>query len=116
MTMKRVSLILFIILFIVMSILMLIPNPPNIAQGIKSIDKFAHFAAFFMLSVLLALASGRDRGRKIRTLILSAVVLALYGIIIEQIQRYTGRNPELADFVADFAGIVAGCFTALFFL
>jgi len=116
MIIKRLSLLLFGILFVVVSFLMLTSSPPELASRIGFMDKIGHAGAFFILSLLLAVALGRGKGRKLKYILAAAALLALYGILIEYIQQFTGRSPEAGDLIADLIGIALGSFAALFFL
>lgn len=99
-----------------MSILMLVPSPPKIPSNFNMIDKVEHFAAFFVLSFLLSIVMMRKNGCVLRSFLLTAVIMSLYGLLIEYFQQFTGRTPELADLFADIAGCIAGSLVALFFL
>ncbi len=73
----------------------------------RASDKLAHFATYVVLGVLLA------RGAAASGLAGWAAVLTgvLYGASDEIHQRFVpGRSPELADWMADSLGVVAGVF------
>lgn len=67
-------------------------------------DKALHFIAFFALAIPLAIV--RPRWSAVMFVLFSA-----FGAAIEIIQPYVGRSRELADLIADMAGI--GCGIAL---
>ena len=61
---------------------------------------------------MLLLISLPEFRKKITGVLVCVLMLAGYGILIEFIQSFTGRSPELADFAADLAGIVLGILAA----
>ncbi len=66
-------------------------------------DKIMHFGAYAGLAFLPALHEARRR------LPLIAVLLAALGVLMEFGQRYSvGRQYEVADMLANTAGIVCG--------
>ncbi|MGM0399312.1 MAG: VanZ family protein [Halobacteriota archaeon] len=72
--------------------------------GIVGLDKWAHAGGFFVLTVLVVRAVNA-RG----TVVAVAVGLVALGGGIEVAQTaIPGRTFEVADFVADFVGVVAG--------
>jgi VanZ family protein len=95
---------------------MLIPNPPELVSGLSFVDKIEHFLAFFILNLLFIIWLNGGEFRRFTVLALSAVILAIYGALMELLQHFTGRTAEFADFIADLAGIVAGGLLSLFFL
>ena len=94
---------------------MLTPVPPKIDTGFRYIDKIEHVIAFFVLSFLLVIATSRGRVDKKRTILISAVSLVVYGVLVERVQVFTGRNMEFMDIIADLTGIVFGSLVAKIF-
>jgi VanZ family protein len=93
--------------------LSLYPNPRElIPLQWQVTDALLHFAGYFLLGVLLALALPKaSAGQLWRTwlITLAAVVVgALYGVAIEIGQAFTGRSPELRDAIANMLGVAAG--------
>lgn len=80
--------------------------PPGSLPAAPGTDKMQHFTAFAAVSLVITL---------IRPGWAWAIMLVLiaYGGLIELVQPYVGRARELADFVADTLGAVAGSVTAL---
>jgi VanZ family protein len=66
-------------------------------------DKFQHFSAYAVLSLLACLAA-----RSWREALLFAVLLAVAGYGLEIAQLYVGRSYDLADEVANALGCFAG--------
>ena len=79
----------------------LTPHPPSFTQLFW--DKSLHFTAYFGLAAMATLAL-RSRKRVAGALIL----LAVLGGILEILQGFTGRDPDVYDEVANCIGIVAG--------
>jgi VanZ family protein len=77
----------------------------QIPGEIPKSDKLVHFAAFGMLALLFwrLLAA---RGLTARSVWLAAAVLIPYATIDEYTQQFVGRHTELADWIANIAGIV----------
>jgi hypothetical protein len=81
-------------------------------DGAGGIDKVLHFSAFAGLAFLLALAVRQWRPLGLLQYLLLAAALLIYGAIDEATQLLVpGRSCELADWLADAAGAVAGLAT-----
>jgi VanZ family protein len=85
----------------------LMPKPPEL-EGPWAWDKLDHFTAYLVLAIL-ARAIGLPPGRTV------ASAMALGGVL-EILQGFTGRSPELGDFIANSLGAVAGIIASLIFL
>jgi VanZ family protein len=82
-----------------------IPIEPRGAQRIPHLDKIAHGAMYFAISYLGGLRM-RVRARSSPSVILWwSLVYLIYGALDEITQPYAGREADLADWVADTAGI-----------
>jgi VanZ family protein len=78
----------------------------RIPGEIPSSDKLAHFAAFGLLAFLwwqLAAARGRLAAS---TVWVGAAVLIAYAAVDEYTQQFVGRYTDVADWIANTAGIV----------
>ena len=71
-------------------------------------DKFTHFAAFFLVGPLAVMAMPR------LPLPLVFGGLALAGAACELVQPFAGRQADLADFLANMAGLAAGLIPVFF--
>ena len=80
---------------------------PGVQTGAEGADKFWHLAAYLVLSFLLVLSVRRPPTRIARIVTL-VIVAAGYGLIMEIIQRYVGRQFDLGDLAANAAGAVIG--------
>ena len=70
-------------------------------------DKVAHFGAYTVLGGTLAYGRRRSGGAVAHGWLLVAGIV--YGLTDEWHQMYVpGRSPELADWLADAAGVVVG--------
>ncbi|MDR2148073.1 MAG: VanZ family protein [Tannerella sp.] len=80
----------------------------------RLMDKLAHFGIFFILSVLLSLLFNfQTRKSYFVIILLSMLIMAVYGGLIEILQdRFFNRQGDFYDFIADMAGGFVG---ALFF-
>jgi len=92
-------------------VLSLIPKPPSIGAEFRFGDKLAHFAAYFVLSLLIAVTATR---RKRLTAWLAAVAASfLYGALIESLQYFTPRQMEALDLAFNLAGSLCGASASL---
>jgi len=91
-------------------ILSLIPKPPEIPGGFHSADKIAHFIAYLVLSFLVFTSVSEERtfGNRLSAILIVAGLCLFYGGLIEILQMFTGRQPELLDLAADLIGAVCG--------
>lgn len=83
-------------------------------------DKFAHFAAFFCLSILLNLTLIYQRKSQLlfnKAIIATIIICLVYAAIDELHQMLIpGRSAEVLDWVADGAGTLAGILTLYFLI
>jgi VanZ family protein len=81
-------------------------------------DIVLHFAAYLILG-FLGVQSLIIRRITVRNFILIIIILSAalvaYGGLIEVMQQYTGRNTNLSDLAADFAGSLTGIVSGLLF-
>ena len=95
----RWAILLTVALGAVIAILTLMP--PSQVELPEGSDKSYHFLAFTALALPLAVVRARWSA-------VMFVVFTAYGAGIEVIQPYVGRSRELADLMADMAGIGTG--------
>lgn len=69
-------------------------------------DKGLHFIAYFGLAGILAVALKGDR-----RVLTATVLIALLGGILEILQGFTGRDPDIFDECANMLGAAAGAGT-----
>ena len=103
---KRFWRVLTIVVTVSILILSLIPKPPEIPGGLHFADKIAHFIAYAVLSFLLF--TSLFEGKKLSTVLIVAAACMVYGGVIEILQTFTHRQPELWDLTADLFGAVCG--------
>jgi VanZ family protein len=87
----------------------LTPHPPEWTAHIW--DKVLHFTAYFGLASMATLVLGMRR----RTL-WALLGLAVLGGILEVLQGFTGRDPDILDELANCLGVALGFSTAWGFL
>lgn len=117
MSFRLVWLVFFFIAALGILIFSLVPNPPRpMDSGID--DIVLHFAAYLILG-FLGVQSLIIRRITVRNFILIIIILSAalvaYGGLIEVMQQYTGRNTNLSDLAADFAGSLTGIVSGLLF-
>lgn len=103
---KRFWRILTIVVTVSILVLSLVPSPPEIPGGFHFADKIAHFIAYAVLSFLLF--TSLFEGKKLSTVLLVAALCLAYGGVIEILQIFTHRQPEILDLTADLFGAVCG--------
>jgi VanZ family protein len=70
-------------------------------------DKLAHGSAYAVLAFLFYWSLG-NRWSWWKRLLFVAVACTLYGVAIEIVQSFVGRDREIADGIADAIGAVTG--------
>jgi len=95
-------------------VLSLLPKLPDPVIKLSWIDKLEHFAAYavFSASLYSILPEWKQRSRLFTVFIVSL----FYGGIIEYLQQFTGRTPDLFDLAADLTGAAAGSAVYGFFI
>ena len=88
-------------------VLSLLPDVPSATESLG--DKIPHLVAYTALGFLLFAARNRTGAWP---LLLAVVLCALYGGVIEILQQFTGRTPDLADWAVDWAGALVGALAA----
>jgi VanZ family protein len=102
---RQASRILLVVLSLLVLVLSLIPTPELVLGAFSAYDKIGHLIAY----VVLGFIAGRavDRRGPLPFMIVTAGC-AIFGGIIEIVQPLVGRRMELADFLIDLAGSMAG--------
>ena len=101
-----------IALFILILSLLPISQP----QGIELSDKINHLIAYFVLAVIFVVAFKPNVPHPVILSLISTGSCTLYGGIIEILQSFTPRTPELLDVLANFAGALMGTLCAVLIL
>lgn len=87
----------------------LTPHPPDFAQIVW--DKLLHFTAYFGLAAMATVILGVNR----RTA-WALIGLAVLGGVLEVLQGFTGRDPEVLDEIANVFGVFSGFLVAWAFV
>ena len=88
----------------------LTPNPPDLG-GVFGWDKLEHFTAYFGLASMATLVMG------FKPRLAGAFLgIILFGAMLEILQGYTGRDPDMFDFLANSIGAFAGLGVGALFL
>jgi VanZ family protein len=87
----------------------LTPHPPDFTQFLW--DKLLHFTAYFGLAAMATVILGVNR----RTA-LALVGLVVLGGVLEVLQGFTGRDPEVLDEIANIVGVFSGFLVAWAFV
>lgn len=78
---------------------------------LTNIDKVIHFILFFTLVFLWGYylqTKKRSKGKFLLALVVVTLIATFYGILMEYVQLWTGRDFDVWDMVADGVGAVAG--------
>jgi VanZ family protein len=88
----------------------LTPHPPDM-DAIFGWDKLEHFTAYFGLASMATMVIGWRR-----LLLWAWLGIVALGGVLEILQGYTGRDPDIHDFIANSIGAVSGLVVGLVFL
>ena len=86
------------------TVLSVVPTPQ--IDGLES-DKMGHFIAYAVLALLLVPSVSAD-GRMHKGLGAGLPLLFLYGVLIEVLQHYIGRQFDFRDMAANAIGVLVG--------
>ena len=97
-----------LVVFVAITVLSLMPHRTNLT--IPTNDKVGHFIAYavFSLNILLL-------GKNIMQYTVSTLLIVTYGILIEFLQSFVGRETSFYDFLANSAGVSIGIVLFLLF-
>lgn len=97
-----------LVVFVAITVLSLMPPRTNLT--IPTNDKVGHFIAYavFSLNILLL-------GKNIMQYTVSTLLIVTYGILIEFLQSFVGRETSFYDFLANSAGVSIGIVLFLLF-
>ncbi|MDA3938434.1 MAG: VanZ family protein [Spirochaetia bacterium] len=99
----------FISIALTILILSLVPKPPEIIREFALSDKIMHLAAYIALAFSMGFIL--PHSFKVKTVVLFTIISSsLFGGLIEFLQGFTGRSPELLDLFFDTAGAEFGIF------
>ena len=85
--------------------LSLMPRPIQVLKDVSYSDKIEHCVAYMVLAFCMC---GAFMRKGYLPLILTIVVCAAYGGMIEIVQPFMGRMKDALDFVADVSGATIG--------
>ena len=97
----------FISIALIILILSLVPKPPEIISEFALSDKLMHLAAYIALAFSMGFIL--PKSFTVKTITICIIISSsLFGGLIEFLQGFTGRSPELLDLVFDTAGAIIG--------
>ena len=102
-----IRVIVFISIALAILILSLVPKPPEIIREFVFSDKIMHLAAYIALAFSMGFILPSSFTVKAVT-IFTIVSSSLFGGLIEFLQEFTGRSPELLDLAFDTTGAAIG--------
>jgi VanZ family protein len=91
--------------------LLSLPANVKVPSGVFGWDKFNHFAAYALLSLLLIHTLQARRHPSALLLAVSWLICVVYGLLLEGLQWFmeTGRQAEAGDLLANALGALAAC-------
>ena len=89
-------------------VLSLLPESIFSVKALMGLDKAQHWLAYCGLGVLVMLTISTANRPLILYFALSVFSCTMYGGLIEVLQRFTGRTPDVTDFFTNFVGAVCG--------
>lgn len=106
--------------FIIYSLFLLVftvfTKPPEMMIDFRFVDKLEHFAAFSLFSILFIQAFRNITPNIKAVYIISVIAAFIFGLNIEILQIFTGRQFDLYDLAADLTGGVSGVFIHRFLI
>jgi len=90
-----------------------LPKLGRAPSPIPHSDKLVHFGLFFGLTILGHLACTRRSAPSARKTLGWSAVYLVYGALDEWLQQFVGRTPDIADWLADGAGVIAATLLVL---
>ena len=97
-------------------VLSLLSKPPLDFSLFAGADKVKHWFGYTVLGFLTYISWKNPASGKLLSLLISVVSCTFYGGIIEVLQHYTGRDPDIYDMLADLAGALTGSIAALWII
>lgn len=85
-----------------------IPDPGTLGAGGWPVDKVVHGVMYFVLGATIVRALRLSGRLTAGTLLLAVLAAAAFAGLDEWHQQWVGRDPELADWVADAVGLTLG--------
>lgn len=80
----------------------------DLGPSVSNADKIGHAAAYAVLGFLCAVAWHRHGCRVAAVAERSLALALLFGALMELVQAHVGREPGMADWVADGVGALVG--------
>ncbi|MBT3272472.1 MAG: VanZ family protein [Spirochaetales bacterium] len=113
---QAIRIILLVILAVGILVLSLLPETPLSVTYLMGLDKVQHWLAYTCLGFLVLLTIQGRKGVLLLYFGLSVFACTMYGGLIEVLQGFTGRNPDIADFFVNMFGASAGGVLAIGFI
>lgn len=102
-----IKVMIFISIALSILILSLVPKPPELIREFAFGDKILHLCAYIALAFSMGFILPEPFTDK--TIIIFTIISStLFGGLIEFLQEFTGRSPELMDLFFDAAGACIG--------
>ncbi len=80
----------------------------DLQPNLPDADKIGHAAVYVVLGFLCAVAWHRHGSSHSAVLERSMALVLLYGALMEFLQSFVGRDPSMADWIADGVGALVG--------
>ncbi len=94
-------------------LLSLLPDPLFSLDWVSGMDKVQHWIAYATLGAVVFLAIRTPGSKRLLFFVVSVFSCTLYGGLIEILQSFTGRTPDVVDFFVNMFGAAVGSVVAL---
>ena len=105
---RLTRIVLLVLLAAAILVLSLLPQPPLTPRWFAGLDKVQHWIAYGVLSFLVYITIQSPKEQRVLYFALTVFVCTMYGGLIEVLQSFTGRKPDVVDFFVNMFGAVTG--------
>ena len=89
-------------------VLSLLPEPLFSAEWLLTLDKVQHWIGYGCLGFLVYLTIQSQTRQKVLYFAVAVFGCTMYGGLIEVLQEFTGRTPDMTDFFVNMFGAATG--------
>ena len=116
MSARIIRIVLLLVLAAGIMILSLLPEVPVDVRFFMGLDKVQHWIAYAGLGFLVLLTISSSKSVLVFYYAIAVFSCTMYGGLIEVLQGFTGRNPDVADFFVNLFGAASGSVFAVGFI
>ncbi len=116
MSWQLVRILLLTLFAVAILVLSLLPEAPFDIKFLMGLDKVQHWLAYSMLGFLVLLTINGRGGSLALYYAVCVFSCTMYGGLIEVLQGFTGRTPDMVDFFVNMFGAATGGVAAIGFI